>query len=82
MNSPKSMSKPNAIDIILRLNRYFNALDARDWGYCLNCFEEIFDADYTVEYFRHFTTSPTRAFISISVYHALCLIESTEHGWR
>jgi hypothetical protein len=33
--------------VILRLNRYFNAIDERDFDYALDCFEEHFDADYT-----------------------------------
>ena len=35
------------LEVILRINRYFNALDARDFDYCLDCFTPIFDADYT-----------------------------------
>ncbi len=33
--------------VILRINRYFNAIDERDFDYALDCFEENFDADYT-----------------------------------
>lgn len=42
-----SASFQHSFAVILRLNRYFNAIDERDFNYALNFFEEYFDADYT-----------------------------------
>lgn len=42
-----SSNSQDSLAVVLRLNRYFNAIDERNFDYCLDCFEEYFDADYT-----------------------------------
>ncbi|CAF1328895.1 unnamed protein product [Rotaria magnacalcarata] len=47
MTHSSSSCSQDVYAVILRVNRYFNAIDERNFEYCLDCFEKYFDADYT-----------------------------------